>query len=122
MNIWEKLGGRKFVAFIIIIVGGVLLHVFSSKGVTTEVTALLLGALGTFSASNALVTRAHANTSEEAEEEEVTSPPAPVQVEPDPRVEQLVQQVGELQAASMQTLSSVSIIQDLLSKALGAKK
>lgn len=117
-SIFEKIGGRKFIAYVITVVGGIAVHVLSPKGVSTELTALMLGALGTFSASNAFISRSHAN-SQESEGEEAA---APAQAEPDPRVDQLTQQVGELQAVSTQVLSSVNVIQDVLSRALTPKQ
>lgn len=112
--LFEKIGGRKFVAYIVTVIGGILVHVLSAKGMSTELTALMLGALGTFSASNAFVTRA---TATQPEGEGVESE-APAASEPDPRVEVLMSQVGELQAVSAQVLNSVNGIGSVLTQAL----
>ncbi len=52
----DQLGGRKFLLSLIVIAAGIAVAVASPKGLTTEVTALLLGVLGVFSGANALVT------------------------------------------------------------------
>lgn len=55
MNL-EALGGRKFLLAIISLVAGLLTHSLSPKGLSTEVVAMIVGIIGTFSVSNTIAT------------------------------------------------------------------
>jgi hypothetical protein len=55
MNI-EALGGRKFVLALFSLVAGMLTHALSPKGLSTEVVAMIVGVLGTFSVANTVAT------------------------------------------------------------------
>ena len=92
----DVIGGRKFAAFLIATLAGVLTHTLSSKGLTAEVTALLIGLVGTFTASNAFVTAktgeggAVAPEAAESEPEQPAPAPAATASEPIlPAIEQL---------------------------------
>lgn len=109
---FDKIGGRKFVAFLVATIAGVLTHALSSKGLTAEVTALLIGLVGTFSASNAfttakeLATRPPEGPAPEQEATEVVPPQPDVQsLSVMPALEQLAvssQNTNKLLAALLQ--------------------
>lgn len=54
-SIWDKIGGRKFVGFIIVIAAGVALGIFGQLNEWTM--GLLLGAYTIYCGSNAAITR-----------------------------------------------------------------
>ena len=54
-SIWDAIGGRKFVGFVIAIAAGVVMAVFGV--LNNPAVALILGALGIYCGSNALITR-----------------------------------------------------------------
>lgn len=56
MDVLERLGGRKFVLAIISLVAGLLTHALSPKGLSTEVVAMIVGLVGTFSIANTVST------------------------------------------------------------------
>lgn len=83
----EALGGRKFLLTIIIIAVGSAVHVLSPKGMSTELTALLIGAMTAYGASNAFVTSSaiSAGLGEGApapEQQQPVAPPPPLDIEP----------------------------------------
>lgn len=51
----EKFGGRKFVLTLILIISGVLVDIFSSKGISQELVALFVGIMTVYGASNAAI-------------------------------------------------------------------
>jgi hypothetical protein len=53
---FNKVGGRKLIAFVITLASGIAVHVLSTKGVTSELRDILLGALGIFVTGNSWVT------------------------------------------------------------------
>lgn len=52
----ESLGGRKFVMTLAAMLIGTLTHIFAPRGLTTEFTMMLLGAVATFSGANVFTT------------------------------------------------------------------
>jgi hypothetical protein len=52
----ESLNSRKFLAYIVTVGAGICLHLFSSKGLTSEAMTLLLASAGAYSAANLLET------------------------------------------------------------------
>jgi hypothetical protein len=127
-SLLERLGGRKFLAFLIITITGVLIHVFSSRGVTAEFTALLLGAGGVFAAANTLVTRGTAGRAEngpaESEQEEVTFhiDPAPMAPPPSVDIAPMQQDLAEIKLMQTQALESLVAIQQFLANAIGTPR
>lgn len=80
-SIFDKLGGRKFVmALLVVIIAGII-DTFGKNGLTTNMIALLGTIYATFSASNAFVTSKmqHSETSQPAPAEPAapTEPPPP---------------------------------------------
>jgi hypothetical protein len=55
----QALGGRKFLMAVVILIVGVAASILQPEAVTTELVALMLGVLATFSAGNALISNAH---------------------------------------------------------------
>ena len=53
---FDKIGGRKFVLAIISLIAGLVTHVLSAKGLTSEVVGLIVGVIGTFSVANTVST------------------------------------------------------------------
>lgn len=51
----EKFGGRKFILTILLVVIGVLVDVFSAKGISQELVALFIGIMTVYGASNAAI-------------------------------------------------------------------
>jgi hypothetical protein len=60
-TIFEKLGGRKFVLALVVIVVGTLVQMFGKNGLSTEFVGLLVGITGIFGAANAAVSMKHAD-------------------------------------------------------------
>ncbi len=89
----EQLGGRKFLLSLIVIASGIATAILSPKGLTTELTALLLGVLGVFSGANAVV------TSKMAGSEGSEAAPAPIVVDLSPIESRLSQVEAQAQAA-----------------------
>jgi hypothetical protein len=74
----NKLGGRKFLLSIIVLIIGTVVQLYGKQGVNESFVALLIGALGVFNAANAVVSSKFASKPEEAPAvEEVDSAPAP---------------------------------------------
>lgn len=121
----EKLGGRKFLAFLILMIAGIAVHLLSAKGVTTEFSALLLGAAGIFSAANTVATKYGAAQEVEGTVTEVNPGALATRSDHD----DLAAQVQDLQgavAASNQTatqaLEAANKVSNLLLKAMGGTK
>ncbi len=82
MNL-DNLGGRKFVLAILSLVAGLLTHSLSPKGLSTEVVAMIVGILGTFSVANTVATVKAPNSQEPTDvPEQVPSPATSAPVEP----------------------------------------
>lgn len=59
---FETLGGRKFVGLLILVIAGVVVELYSPKGLGAEMAGLLAALYATFSAANAVVSRKYADT------------------------------------------------------------
>lgn len=69
-NKWlDSLGGRKFILTIIVIIVGTAVQLFSSGGCNPSYASLLIGIVGAFSASNALVTVSTAKKQESSDDQ-----------------------------------------------------
>lgn len=94
-TIFDKLGGRKFVALIILAIAALLADIFSSKGLTAELAGLLVGLYATFSGANAFTTAkslaASGSNSDAGEVFSNVGAPSP-----DPRLEQVELQIQSL--------------------------
>lgn len=55
-NIFEKLGGRKFILAVLVAIAIVAIAVYSPASLTTEVVVGLLGVIAAYSGSNAVLT------------------------------------------------------------------
>jgi hypothetical protein len=73
---FDKVGGRKFVLAIVSLIAGLVTHVLSVKGLTSEVVGLIVGVIGTFSVANTVAT-VKAPGSQEIEADVQLPPPAP---------------------------------------------
>lgn len=58
----KLLGGRKFVAFLIVLAAGIYLEINKAEGISTNMVGLMLGLVGTFSVANAAITAKHMNS------------------------------------------------------------
>lgn len=70
---FEVLGGRKFLGFIIAVVAGSLIEIFGKNGLGANMVALIGAAYATFAASNTLITNKELATA--------SQPVAPVEVD-----------------------------------------
>lgn len=59
MDILQKLGGRKFIMAIIAIGAGMYLEMMTPHGLSVNMTGLLVGLVGAFSAANYMATAKH---------------------------------------------------------------
>ncbi len=57
VDIFQKIGGRKFVVSIVAMIVGGAVDVFGPKGLSIEFMSLLVSVVGIFSGANAIVTR-----------------------------------------------------------------
>lgn len=55
-NVFEKLGGRKFILAVLVAIAIVAIAVYSPASLTTEVVVGLLGVIAAYSGSNAVLT------------------------------------------------------------------
>lgn len=55
-NIFEKLGGRKFILAVLVAIAIVAIAIYSPASLTTEVVVGLLGVIAAYSGSNAVLT------------------------------------------------------------------
>lgn len=105
--LFEKLGGRKFLAFMLTLIVGVTVELATSKGLTTNLLTLLLASSAAYTALNVVQKRlAGGGESEEGEA------PADVQVPAAPSVD-LTAITAELEAqrtAQAQTLEAVNAL------------
>lgn len=108
---FDKIGGRKFVAFLVATIAGVLTHALSSKGLTAEVTALLIGLVGTFSASNAFTTAKELSTRPASEDiSQLESEPVEVEVAPAPEMPNIMPTLEQLAVSSQNTNKLLAVL------------
>lgn len=99
----DILGGRKFVLALVSLGTGAAVSILSPKGLSPELVALILGSLGAFSASNAVLShKAMSSSSEEPAGEDpqpAVATPEPVDLSPIYAViSELSSAVGETKA------------------------
>jgi hypothetical protein len=102
---FDKMGGRKFIMGLIVMIIGLAIELKSDKGLSTEMAALMTMIYATFSASNAIVTNKELSvkTSNQEVLEEKWPPQQPVAEEPSPQPAPApVQDVEEVKAQLMQ--------------------
>lgn len=71
---FDIIGGRKFVGFVIAVVAGALTEIFGKGGLSTEMVALIGASYATFAATNTVITNKHANVEVEAVKPAASSP------------------------------------------------
>lgn len=105
-SLMDKLGGRKFLLSLVVLLIGTGVQLYAKSGVTEAFVALLLGALGVFNAANTVVSRAAlkvANADSPAPEEAAEPPPAVIDAQAldslAGRVNAIEAQVGQHQSA-----------------------
>lgn len=91
----DAIGGRKFLLTLLVLALGTAVQMLSPKGVTAEYTALLVGVIGTFHASNAFIT----HTMQGSGEGDGASAPAPAAPDLGPLQAQLEQQSAAMKQA-----------------------
>lgn len=62
MDLMQKLGGRKFLLALVAIGAAMFLEIKTEKGLSTEMTGLLLGLVGAFSVANYATSAKHMQT------------------------------------------------------------
>ena len=110
---FDAIGGRKFVLAIISLIAGLVTHVLSAKGLTTEVVGLIVGVIGTFSVANTVTTIKAPTETEVSEPSESILPSVR---QPDEYSEQFASQ----QALLEQIAITVSNTQQMLVNAMQA--
>lgn len=117
----EALGGRKFIMGLLVVIAGCAMQMYSPKGLTPELVALLLGVSGGFSVTNMLATKDALKFSSQ------TTPAAPVNEEPEEQepapvsnsdIHARLNKQDEVQQAILQSTANV---QKLLAAALQGK-
>ena len=74
-GIFDKIGGRKFVMAVVLIVAGAIVDVTAEGGLSVNLLGLMTAIYATFSASNAIITNKQLTTeSERAEPSEPVKP------------------------------------------------
>jgi hypothetical protein len=106
---FEKLGGRKFVGFTLLILAGIAIEVWGKQGLTTTMAGYLVGMYTAFSAANAVVTKMYAGS-----EGAVEAPPTPVVVDPTPALNEIAQRQAVAEQALLTMQQSATSSQKLL--------
>lgn len=125
MNL-EQIGGRKAVAFLITMAAGVVTHILSKQGLTSEVSYFLMGTLAVFVGGNGMEHVAGALKKPGTPELYVTTAP---QVESAESLESALkmvealaetkQSVAETKRAVEATLAGVTYVVDHIQKSSG---
>ena len=77
-SIFDKIGGRKFIMALVVIIVAAVIDALGKNGLSTNMIAILGTVYATFSASNAFVTsRAQQLVAQPAEEPQAATPPEP---------------------------------------------
>lgn len=76
-SIFDKIGGRKFIMALVVIIVAAIIDALGKNGLSTNMIAILGTVYATFSASNAFVTsKAQQLVAQPAEEPQTAAPPA----------------------------------------------
>lgn len=86
-SIFDKIGGRKFVMALVLIVAGALVDVLAPNGLSVNLMGLMTAVYAAFTASNAFVTNKHLESESKAPTEGESGQPA------SEAVQQLAQQL-----------------------------
>lgn len=116
---FEKMGGRKFVLSLIVILVGTAVQILSPHGVTESFTALLIGVAGVFGASNAFVSAKSVGVVSETTD--VASEPALPAGPPGPSPEQEAQ-IQALEAQLAQQSQVIAQLQSIAKQLLVPKQ
>lgn len=124
----DRLGGRKFILALLSLVAGLLTHAFSAKGLSTEVVAMIVGLVGTFSIANTVST---VKGIQAPEPEETREPTYTIAVGKDgnvvdhaeqlARIEVLCDKIAGIETTTEAIGKSALQTQDILVKALQSR-
>lgn len=114
-DVLSRLGGRKFVAFVLALVTCTLAAGLMPGGLTTELASAIVGLVAVFSGANAMSTiqAIKGGASQQGQQQQQDS-----QLEPPPAALDNAEQLDRIEAALTATQQAVLSVQQLLVKAI----
>jgi hypothetical protein len=106
-TIFDKIGGRKFIASIIVLGVAAAIEIYSKNGLSTNMAGLLAAVYATFSASNALTTVKSLNSEQQAPQVNLAAAVQPLV----PIMNQVGAELAAIKAQQEQQLSSLGTVQ-----------